>query len=171
MPEEKRAPDTERSGRTSARSCDSDPKYWPSAVTVGLPDPVPRLKIDVSRLVVDGARLCQAASAAPALAHGQLTKNHDALPTACVRIWKLVTMPKLPPPPPRQAQYRSGFVSASAVTSRPSAVTIRRDATLSHVSPKRRPARPMPPPSACPPIPTEGHDPAGIVAPAPASLR
>jgi hypothetical protein len=98
-------------------------------------------------------------------------KNHDALPTAWVLSWKPVTMPKLPPPPPRQAQYRSALVLASQRSSFPLAVTIRSAVTLSHVSPKRRPARPMPPPSAWPPIPTDGHEPAGIVAPARASRR
>ena len=40
-----------------------------------------------------------------------------------------VTTPKLPPPPPRHAQYRSSFVLASTWRTRPSAVTIaRRDA-------------------------------------------
>ena len=65
-------------------------------------------------------------------------------------------MPKLPPPP-RTAQYRSGFSSALAWRSWPSAVTMSTDFTLSSARPKRRATRPKPPPSVRPPTPGVGH--------------
>ena len=34
-----------------------------------------------------------------------------------------VTTPRLPPPPPLMAQYKSGFVQAFTIKARPSAVT------------------------------------------------
>src|ERR1700722_12268649 len=46
-----------------------------------------------------------------------------------------VATPKLPPPPPRQAQNRSELVFALAVRIWPSAVTICMDVTLSQVRP------------------------------------
>src|SRR5882762_7113974 len=57
-----------------------------------------------------------------------------------------VTMPKLPPPPPRSAQNRSGSESAEAVRSWPSAVTTRTERTRSQVRPNLRASTPMPPP-------------------------
>jgi hypothetical protein len=75
-------------------------------VTRGDPTPpvVANLKIDVSAGRVCGANRCQAASASPAAPHGQLMKNQAA---AFARwAWRVreVTIPKFPPPPPRQAQ-------------------------------------------------------------------
>ncbi len=55
------------------------------------------------------------------------------------------------------------------MSTRLSAVTMRSDDTLSHVSPKFRPTTPMPPPRARPAMPTVGHEPPGTVTPAPAS--
>jgi len=82
-----------------------------------------------------------------------------------------VTIPKLPPPPPRHAQYRSSLVSASTWRTRPSAVTIVAAVRLSVVSPKRRPARPWPPPSVRPEMPTDGHEPEGTDSPRRVSAR
>jgi hypothetical protein len=56
-------------------------------------------------------------------------------PTGWVPKVKEVTTPKLPPPPPRQAQNRSEFWLELHVLIWPSAVTIWRDFTLSLVSP------------------------------------
>ena len=56
-------------------------------------------------------------------------------PAGWVRNVNEVTTPKLPPPPPRQAQNRSELVLALAVRSWPSAVTICSDGRLSQVSP------------------------------------
>ena len=57
-----------------------------------------------------------------------------------------VTTPKLPPPP-RSAQNRSGWLSASARTSVPSAVTISMATTLFAAMPWRRASQLRPPPS------------------------
>ncbi len=59
--------------------------------------------------------------------------------------WKRVTAPKNPGPAPRAAQYRSGWESALAWTSSPSAVTTSTASTLSHAHPHRRPFHPWPP--------------------------
>lgn len=52
----------------------------------------------------------------------------------------------------------------------PSAVTIVSERRLSQVRPSLREAKPTPPPSARPAMPTVGHEPAGIVTPCCASL-
>src|SRR5262245_45832702 len=101
--------------------------------------------------------------------HGHVSTKYDACVTGWTRKRKLVTTPKLPPPPPRQAQYRSAWRDRSHVRTRPSAVTIVSARTLSAVVPSLREAKPTPPPSASPPTPTVGHEPAGIVPPAFAS--
>ena len=134
------APADAVSGRTSRRSAASPPKYWPSADTRGAPEPpvVPSDRIDVSAPGACGANRCQAAIASLAWDHGQDTKKYAARETRCVRSVSEVTTPKLPPPPPRHAQYRSSFVLASTWRTRPSAVTTRAATRLSLVSPKRR---------------------------------
>ncbi len=80
-----------------------------------------------------------------------------------------VAMPKLPPPPPRQAQNRSLLLDALQVRTVPSAVTICTASRASLVSPKARPSTPTPPPRARPAIPTVGHDPPGTARPCAAS--
>ena len=94
------------SGLISLRSAVSPPKYCPSAATRGVPDPpvVPSEKIEVSAGGASGAKRCQAASASSACDHGHDTLNHDAPAARCVLTVSAVTMPKFPPPPPRQAQ-------------------------------------------------------------------
>ena len=87
------------------------------------------------------------------------------------RNFKCVTIPKFPPPPPRSAQNRSGSLVRDTSRTQPSAVTISAPTRLSQVSPKARPASPIPPPSVLPPTPTDEHDPAGIVAPCEASAE
>ena len=102
LPVERFAPDTRVSGRTRLRSADCEPKYWPSALTRGDPEPpvVPRLKIEVSAGGACGAKRCQADSAALAWLQGQETANHDAPVARCACSVSEVTMPKFPPPPP-----------------------------------------------------------------------
>ncbi len=73
-------------------------------------------------------------------------------------------MPKLPPPP-RIAQNRSGFSSALARTSFPSAVTTSADRRLSAVSPYLRLIQPNPPPSVRPAIPVVELMPVGVTSP------
>jgi hypothetical protein len=58
---------------------------------------------------------------------GQDRKNKTIWPAGWVLKVNEVTTPKLPPPPPRQAQNRSGLVLALAVLTWPSAVTICND--------------------------------------------
>ena len=76
-----------------------------------------------------------------------------------------VTMPKLPPPPPRLAQYRSLWLLGEHRRKDPSAVTIASEAMLSQVIPYARPKMPIPPPSARPAMPTVGHEPPGSSTP------
>ena len=82
-----------------------------------------------------------------------------------------VATPKLPPPPPREAQYRSLSRAWSQSRIRPSAVTICTESRLSQVRPKARDTTPMPPPSVSPAIPTVGHEPPGTAALSAASLE
>src|SRR5436305_864267 len=91
--------------------------------------------------------------------------DHGVDTCRCVRKTNRVTMPKFPPPPPRRAQYRSGYRLALHTTALPSARTTVASSRLSHVSPNFREAKPTPPPSARPPMPTVGHDPPGMVRP------
>src|SRR5918999_4583569 len=120
------APLTRASGRSSLRSFAGEPKYWPSAVTRGGPEPplVPSEKIEVRASGASGAKACHAARASLACDHGKEAKNQEAPRVRCVCRARLVTIPKLPPPPPRQAQKRSSLLSAVTWRTRPSAVTI-----------------------------------------------
>ena len=78
---------------------------------------------------------------------------------------KDVATPKLPPPPPLQAQNSSGRVRASQVTVCPEAVTSSAAMSWSEVSPNFRELRPTPPPNVSPATPTVGQDPAGMATP------
>src|SRR5262249_9983200 len=70
--------------------------------------------------------------------------------------------PKLPPPPPRNAQNRSGFSAAEAVTAWPPGNTTVADVSASESRPACRDWAPSPPPRACPAAPTVGQVPVGI---------
>src|SRR5271163_1422411 len=80
-----------------------------------------------------------------------------------------VVTPQLPPPPPRNAQNRSGWLVAAAVTAWPPGSTTDADLNASHIRPACRECAPSPPPRACPAVPTDGQVPVGIPRPAPAS--
>src|ERR1700751_1498619 len=82
-----------------------------------------------------GAQDCHAEITRAACDHGQDRKNRTICPTGRVRKVNEVTTPKLPPPPPRQAQNRPKFWLELPVLPWPSAVTIWSDCTLSLVSP------------------------------------
>jgi hypothetical protein len=58
LPADTLAPLTRLSGRIRLRNADSEPKCWPTAVTLGEPDPhvVPSLKIVVSAGGAPGAK-------------------------------------------------------------------------------------------------------------------
>jgi hypothetical protein len=119
---------------------------------------------------VVGDHACQARRALAAFAHGQCRKKVVTSRVGWVRKPKETATPRLPPPPPREAQYRSGLWSASQVSSRPSAVTIWTDSITSQVRPYFLDTTPIPPPSASPLIPTVAQVPAGMLTPLAASL-
>src|SRR6185312_11985350 len=86
---------------------------------------------------------------------GTSCQLNEAVQTArscagCVLNLKDVVMPKLPPPPPRNAQNRSGSLFASQVRILPSVVTTWADTRLSQVRPYLRPTTLSPPPIVMP---------------------
>src|SRR6201988_4402156 len=81
-----------------------------------------------------------------------------------------VVTPKLPPPPPRSAQNRSGLLAADAVTAWPPGSTTDADVNWSQSRPACRDWAPSPPPRGWPEAPTEGQVPVGIPRPAPARV-
>ena len=97
--------------------------------------------------------------------HGQCRKNSVTSCVGWVRKVNDTATPKLPPPPPREAQYRSGWCLASQVNTLPSAVTIWSDSSASQVRPYLRATTPMPPPRVSPAMPTVGQEPAGMLTP------
>src|ERR1700726_1501128 len=80
-----------------------------------------------------------------------------------------VVTPKLPPPPPRNPQNRSGLLAADAVTAWPLGSTTDADVNWSQSRPACLDWAPNPPPSAWPAAPTEGQVPVGMPRPAAAS--
>src|SRR5713101_943014 len=99
------------------------------------PGAAARCRFDQSWSGACGAQDCQPAMTRAACDHGQDRKNRQMAPAGWVVKVNEVTTPKLPPPPPRQAQNRSEFWLELHVLTWPSAVTIWRDCTLSLVSP------------------------------------
>src|ERR1700722_11714210 len=99
------------------------------------PGAADRCTFDQSASGACGAQDCQAEITRSAFDHGQDRKNKTISPAGWVLKVKEVTTPKLPPPPPRQAQYRFGLLFALAVRTWPSAVTICMEVTLSQVNP------------------------------------
>ena len=99
-----------------------------------------------------GAHACQALNSATARSIGtdQETEKMASSLSGTSLKRNVVATPKLPPPPPRQAQKRSGCSLASAVISWPLASTSATDWMLSQVRPKGRASNPYPPPSAWP---------------------
>jgi hypothetical protein len=108
-----------------------------------------------------------AAATKPATTFG--VAGSSSMPPTIVETWcsrnrNRVATPKLPPPP-RSAQNRSGLVSASARSSRPSAVTTSAASRSSMVSPCFLTRNPTPPPRVIPPIPTEPVSPNPVASP------
>src|SRR2546422_2397688 len=126
-------------------------------------------QLDHSSSGADGAHACQAATTIVALFHGQRSVNNVSVLTGCA--WKVneVTTPKLPPPPPRSAQKRSGSWFALQVSRRPSATTTCAACKVSQVRPNLRPRTPTPPPMVRPATPTVAQEPAGSTRPCCAS--
>ena len=82
---------------------------------------------------------------------------------------KRVLTPKLPPPPPWQAQNRSGWDRGLTLSTVPEAVTTWVSSRESQVRPWCLLVKPNPPPSSSPVRPTDGHRPVGAATPVPAS--
>src|SRR3984957_9561530 len=101
------------------------------------PGAAARCRLDHSASGACGPHDCPAATTWAACDHGQLMPNRHGLGAGTVRKVNEVTTPKLPPPPPWQAQNRSPCCrgSAVAVSTDPSAMTICTDSMLSQVSP------------------------------------
>ena len=99
------------------------------------PGAAARCRFDPSASGACGAQDCQAEITRAARDHGQDRKNSTISPAGWVVKVNELTTPKLPPPPPRQAQNRSALELALQVLTWPSAVTICMDCTLSLVSP------------------------------------
>ena len=99
----------ERSGASSARRRCGLPTNCPETWIVGEPPPEPRLQTENSASGACGAQSSHAAIAAGACAHGHPTLKVVTVEIGAVRKRYCVAIPKLPPPPPRLAQYRSAF--------------------------------------------------------------
>src|ERR1035438_7346278 len=87
-----------------------------------------------------GAQDCHPATTLAACDQGQLRKNTTSRDRRWVRNVNAVAIPKLPPPPPRQAQYRSLWLDELQVRTVPSGVTVVTDSSASLVSPYARPS-------------------------------
>ena len=73
-------------------------------VGVRPPGAAARCRFDQSASGAFGAQDCQAAITLAAFDQGQERKNSTGDGAGTVLNWNQVAMPKLPPPPPRQAQ-------------------------------------------------------------------
>ena len=78
------------------------------------PGAAARCRFDQSSSGACGAHDCQAEITRAACDHGQDRKNRTISPAGWVRKVNEVTTPKLPPPPPRQAQNRSELLARAA---------------------------------------------------------
>src|SRR5215218_3363170 len=90
-------------GRSSPES-EPRPRYCPTQRIVGRPAPVETLRMESMSSGASGAQSCHAAITAPACDHGHEIENRTELLIRWTRKRNEVTIPKLPPPPPRQAQ-------------------------------------------------------------------
>src|SRR6201993_1487791 len=96
---------------------------------------------------------------------GKLRFTASTSPVGNVAKVSEVVTPKFPPPPPRNAQNRSGLLAADTVTAWPLGSTTDADLNASHIRPACREWAPSPPPRACPEAPTEGQVPVGMPRP------
>src|SRR5215469_5195180 len=95
------------SGFSCARNSLSLPTDWPMQRMVMAPPPAePTFMIEVMLLGAFGAQACHAANsfAARACVNFQDSPNTSAVLSGKMCSLNSVAMPKLPPPPPRQAQ-------------------------------------------------------------------
>src|SRR5438128_2244850 len=114
----------EVSGPSSCWSCAAVPTYWPETRTVGVPPARERLQTENSASGACGAHACHADTTAVACDQGQEAVKVATVETGLGLNRNEVAIPKLPPPPPRQAQNRSAFSAAEQTRALPSAVTI-----------------------------------------------
>src|SRR5450756_2558775 len=124
-----------------------------------------RCRFDQSASGAVGAQDCQAAITLAACDQGHDRKKITGSGAGWVRKLNQAATPKLPPPPPRQAQYRSACSVGLAVSTLPFAVTISTDSRASQVRPYARAVTPTPPPSVRPEMPTVGQEPPGTARP------
>src|SRR5271154_6694044 len=115
------------------------------------------------------SQLCQPTSTCANDCGGKLRLTASRSPVGNVAKVSEVVAPKFPPPPPRNAQNRSGWELADAVTVWPPGSTTVADRNASDISPACREWAPSPPPRAWPAAPTAGQVPVGI--PRPAAAR
>ncbi len=146
----------DRTGSSSSRSSRAGPRCRPIADTV---TPEPSAALMPSR-IDNSSGACRMTSWSTANTLCACAPSHSSRKveaSATGEAWKVneVLMPKLPPPPPRQAQNRSGFRWASQVSSCPSAVTRVVLTRASAVSPSLREVAAEPPPRASPAMPTD----------------
>jgi hypothetical protein len=106
---------------------------WAAA---SMPGPIAGITRNVELNVSGASRMTSRqpfiTSAAPSTAKVSVPKTTPS--SGCASNTKVVTTPKLPPPP-RSAQNRSGFSSASAVTTSPDASTTSAPIRLSNARP------------------------------------
>jgi hypothetical protein len=132
------APAAAKKGANCAFSWAAGPSQVPDTNSPGFDPylgPFRSLSVDHSLESDPGAQACHAAMTAAALANGQLRENMVTVGAVTVVKVSAVTIPRWPPPPPRQAQNRSAFSVAFAVLVLPSAVTISTEVSESMVSP------------------------------------
>src|SRR5580693_7003772 len=115
------------------------------------------------------SQFCQPTSTCANDCGGKLRFTASRSPVGNVAKVSEVVAPKFPPPPPRNAQNRSGLLAADAVTAWPLGSTTDADVNWSQSRPACRELAPSPPPRACPAAPTDGQVPVGMPRPAPAS--
>src|ERR1700722_6773256 len=108
------------------------------------------------------SQLCQPTRTCANDCGGELRVTASRSPVGNVAKVSEVVTPKFPPPPPRNAQNRSGLLAADAVTARPPGSTTDADVNWSQSRPACRDWAPSPPPKACPEAPTEGQVPVGM---------
>ena len=128
------------------------------------PEPEPAVMLTMPQIAWSAlwSHSCQPAIACAVVPSGNTNVTMSLSVAGNVRNVNDVTTPKLPPPPPRNAQNRSAWSSADAVIASPLGSTTEADTSASHVNPERLASHPRPPPNAKPAMPTVGQLPLGI---------
>src|SRR2546429_222933 len=119
-------------------------KHPPTRQNGGFPELITQL--DHSSSGAPEIHCCHAENTCGTLPDGKRRENTVSAGAGTVLKVNEVTMPRLPPPPPRSVQNRSGSEEADASTSRASAVITLADTRESHVRPNFLVSTPIPPP-------------------------